>query len=132
MQQVAKKELDLQTEGNNIKVRSDELSTRIRHFEAEVKTKVQAGIKSEKAEMDTYLAQHTKDMQKANSRFQRLIDTSYTFKVKTFINGVTLKNQQTRWTQLKKEAERYIDIQADIKALTLDDNSDWDVCRYSI
>lgn len=62
----------------------------------------------------------------ASKEMQAILDDSYTFKVKTLLSGITLKNHEKRLDQIKKEEARYLELVGNYGHLNIVNNSDWE------
>ena len=61
----------------------------------------------------------------AQEDIQKVLDDTYSFKVKQLLKGVTLKNHQAKYEQINKEKEKYSTLLADKSFFNLKDNSKW-------
>ncbi|WP_336220672.1 GIY-YIG nuclease family protein [Citrobacter amalonaticus] len=66
---------------------------------------------------------------KSSRALQRIVDSAYTFKVKTLLAGTTINNWQSKYDQLRKEMAGYAAIREKITHLELQDNADWNGVR---
>lgn len=66
---------------------------------------------------------------KSARALQRIVDSAYTFKVKTLLSGTTINNWQSKYDQLRKEMAAYAAIREKITHLELQDNADWNEVR---
>lgn len=107
-------ELDLE-----LKKRAYELQQKDKRIDATIKQAVAKNIEREKRALSEAITS-------AGKRYQRLLDSSYKFKVKTLLSGLTLNNQSTKHDQLLKERSNYKQICEDMRYFGLIDNSDWD------
>lgn len=98
---------------------------RVAQYDLEIQEKVDAEISEQKAWLRSERYDFNESMKKSQKALQRLVDSSYKFKVKTLLTSITLKNQSTKYDQLKKEKAKYVDLQYDMDHLELEDNSDW-------
>lgn len=98
---------------------------RIEQYEIEIQEKVDVEVAEQKRQLKEDRADFNYSLYRSQKAFQRLVDNSYKFKVKTLLTAVTLKNQATKYDQLKKEKDKYISLQDDMDYLGVDDHSDW-------
>lgn len=66
---------------------------------------------------------------KASRALQRIVDSAYSFKVKTLLAGTTINNWQSKYDQLRKEMAAYAAVREKITHLELQDNADWNGVR---
>ncbi|WP_336221584.1 GIY-YIG nuclease family protein [Citrobacter amalonaticus] len=66
---------------------------------------------------------------KSSRALQRIVDSAYTFKVKTLLAGTSINNWQSKYNQLRKEIAGYAAIREKITHLELQDNADWNDVR---
>lgn len=102
-----------------------EHTERVEQYDSEIQEKVDAEVGEQKAWLRNERYDFNESMQKSQKALQRLVDSSYKFKVKTLLTSITLKNQSTKYDQLKKEKAKYVDLQYDMTHLELEDNSNW-------
>lgn len=98
---------------------------RVARYEFEVQEKVDTEIGEQKAWLRSERYDFNDSMQRSQKAVQRLVDNSYKFKVKTLLASVSLKNQATKYDQLKKEKDKYSDLRKSMDYLGIDDNSNW-------
>lgn len=73
--------------------------------------------------------EYQKACEKSARALQRIVDSAYTFKVKTLLSGTTINNWQSKYDQLQKESVAYAAIREKIMHLELHDNADWNGVR---
>ncbi len=105
----------------------EEHNERVENLDIEVKDKVDRLVSRERSALKRDRNEHKENRNKSRKSYQRLIDSAYKFKVKTLLSSITLKNQSTKYDQLKKEMTKYKDLKTDMAYLELEDNSDWDM-----
>ncbi|MGR6860793.1 GIY-YIG nuclease family protein [Aliivibrio salmonicida] len=118
-------EWELQNKENVIELKKSELDKRTTNINKEVTSKVNAKLVNEREKLKQEHVYFNIEKDKSLKILQRLIDASYTFKVKTLLSGTTLKNQATKYDQLKKEIVKYDSIRTDMLYMGLLDSSDW-------
>ncbi len=113
------------------------LETRISNLNNEILVKVERGIKSEREKLYRKIDKKNSSLKLKelrfeesvdNSRnaFQRLMDSSFKFKARTLLAGLSLKNQSGKYAQLISEVDKYKKLKQSMNFLQLVDNSDWE------
>jgi len=105
--------------------RQNELSINEQHFDEIVNGEVEKTLNKERQRLKEDRDQFLRGKDKARKALQRIVDTAYNFKVKTLLAGLTVNNYQSKYDQLRKEADGYAVINEKISFLSLDDNADW-------
>ncbi len=114
-----------------------DLDIRVANLNDEVLVKVERGIKAERESLyrkmdDKSNSLRIKELKfednvdRSKKAFQRLMDSSFKFKARTLLAGLSLKNQNTKYAQLINEVERYNKLKQSMDFLQLIDNSDWE------
>lgn len=112
-----RRELDLDIEDHN---------ERVENFDTEVRDKVDQLVSKERISLNRDRSEHKENKNKSRKSLQRLVDSAYNFRVKTLLASISLKNQSTKYDQIKKEMSKYKDLQSDMLYFGLEDNSSWD------
>ncbi|MCD9553488.1 MULTISPECIES: GIY-YIG nuclease family protein [Photobacterium] len=110
-QKLARKEEKLA----NTKINSEEYKLAVSR---EVSKKVNNELRYERAEL-------AKDKVKATKILQKLLDQCYQDKVKAILNGLTLKNQNTRYDMLDKNFDKYTTNVYNFGSFDLECNDNW-------
>ncbi|EGQ8592426.1 GIY-YIG nuclease family protein [Vibrio cholerae] len=111
-------ELDIDIETHN---------ERVKNLDIEVRKKVDLEVLKERNDLERIRNELNDNKDKSRKSLQRLIDSAYKFKVKTLLSGISIKNQSTKYDQLKKEITKYKELQSDMPYFGLNDNSAWDM-----
>lgn len=111
-------ELDIDIEAHN---------ERVKNLDIEVRKKVDLEVLKERNDLERIRNELNDNKDKSRKSLQRLIDSAYKFKVKTLLSGISIKNQSTKYDQLKKEITKYKELQSDMPYFGLNDNSAWDM-----
>ncbi|EGR1074288.1 GIY-YIG nuclease family protein [Vibrio cholerae] len=111
-------ELDIDIEAHN---------ERVKNLDIEVRKKVDLEVLKERNDLERIRNELNDNKDKSRKSLQRLIDSAYKFKVKTLLSGISIKNQSTKYEQLKKEITKYKELQSDMPYFGLNDNSAWDM-----
>lgn len=104
----------------------DDLAQKDKSMADAISTEVARGIIQEKKRLAGHWEQYNQARNKASRALQRIVDSAYTFKVKTLLAGTTVNNWQSKYDQLRKEKDSYAAISEKITFLELEDNADWD------
>ncbi|ULH11546.1 GIY-YIG nuclease family protein [Serratia marcescens] len=103
-----------------------DLAQKDKSMDDTISTEVARGIIQEKKRLAGHWEQYNQARNKARRALQRIVDSAYTFKVKTLLAGTTVNNWQNKYDQLRKEKDSYAAISEKITFLELEDNADWD------
>lgn len=119
-------ENELQNKENILDLKQSEVEKRNSNIDKEVNSKVNAKLVNERKTLKQEHISFNLEQDKSLKIFQKLLDVSYKFKVKTLLSGTTLKNQASKYDQLKKEIVKYDSIRSNMLYMGLLDVSNWD------
>jgi len=103
-----------------------DLAQKEKAFDETVSTEVARGLYQEKKKLSGQWDDFHNARNKTSRALQRIVDSAYKFKVKTFLSGTTVNNWQSKYDQLRKERDAYAAISEKITFLELEDNADWE------
>ena len=98
-------------------------------FNERVAHEVERVMYGERKRLQRREEQYNEARAKSTRALQRIVDSAYTFKVKTLLAGTTINNWQSKYDQLRKEMAAYAAIREKITYLELQDNTDWNDVR---
>lgn len=103
-----------------------DLAQKEKGFDERVSTEVARGLYKEKQHLVGQWNEFHNARNKASRALQRIVDSSYKYKVKILLSGITVNNWQSKYDQLRKERDAYTAISEKITFLELEDNADWE------
>lgn len=91
-----------------------------------IRAGISRGVILEQKQLATERETFSNNKHKSRRALQRIVDSAWTFKVRTLLAGTTINNWQSKYDQLRKEKEGYAAIREKIRFLELEDNADWE------